>query len=51
MQIIIRRLGQTLCIGKDIEVTVLAIQGNEVRLGVYAPKSTAVTRKETNDKQ
>ncbi len=34
MQILIRRLGKTLCIGDDIEVTVLAIKGDEVRLGV-----------------
>lgn len=51
MQILIRRLGETLCIGDDIEITVLAIKGDEVRLGVDAPKSVPVQRKETSDKQ
>ncbi len=46
MQIIIRRLGQTLRIGEDIEITILAIRGDEVRLGVDAPKSVPLKRKE-----
>lgn len=51
MQILIRRLGETLCIGDDIEITVLAIKGDEVRLGVDAPRSIQVRRKETDNKQ
>ncbi len=51
MQILIRRLGETLCIGGDIEVTVLAIKGDEVRLGVDTPKSVRVQRKETSNKK
>jgi len=42
---------ETLCIGDDIEVTVLAIKGDEVRLGVDAPKSAQVERKETSNKK
>jgi carbon storage regulator len=51
MQILIRHLGETLCIGDDIEVTVLAIKGDEVRLGVNAPKSVQAQRKETSNKK
>ena len=51
MQILIRRLGETLCIGDDIEITILAIKGDEVRLGVDAPKSIRVQRKETSGKK
>lgn len=50
-QIIIRHLGETLCVGDDIEITILAIRGDEVRLGVDAPKSVPINRKETDDKQ
>ena len=46
-EIIIRRLGQIVCVGNDIEITVLAIKGDEVRLGIDAPKSAPVERKET----
>ncbi len=49
MQIIIRRLDQTLRIGDDIEITILAIKDDEVRLGVDVPKSVPVKRKETDD--
>ncbi len=51
MQILIRRLGEMLCIGDDIEVTVLAIKGDEVRLGVNTPKSVQAQRKETSNKK
>jgi carbon storage regulator len=49
MQILIRHLGETLCIDDDVEITVLAIRGDEVRLGVDAPKSVQVGRKERID--
>ncbi|MCZ6733916.1 MAG: carbon storage regulator, partial [Gammaproteobacteria bacterium] len=39
MQIIIRRLGETLYIGEDIEITILALKDDEVRLGINVPKS------------
>lgn len=51
MQIIIRRLGETLCVGDDIEVTVLAIKGDEVRLGIDVPQSTPITRKESKGQE
>ncbi len=51
MQIIIRRLGETLYIGDDIEITILAIKDDEVRLGISAPKSIPIRRSETYDKE
>lgn len=46
MLILTRRVGETVVIGDDIVVTVLAIKGNQVRIGVQAPKSVAVHREE-----
>ena len=46
MLILTRRVGESLMIGDDINVTVLGIRGNQVRLGVDAPKEVAVHREE-----
>ena len=46
MLILTRRIGETLKIGDDIEVTILAIKGNQVRLGIEAPKEVTVHREE-----
>ena len=46
MLILTRRVGETLMIGNDISVTVLGVKGNQVRIGVDAPKEVAVHRKE-----
>ena len=46
MLILTRRIGETLMIGDDASVTVLAVKGNQVRLGVNAPKETSVHREE-----
>jgi len=46
MLILTRRVGESLMIGDDISVTVLGVKGNQVRLGVNAPKSIAVHREE-----
>ena len=46
MLILTRRVGETLNIGDDITVTVLGVQGGQVRLGVNAPKEVAVHREE-----
>jgi carbon storage regulator CsrA len=46
MLILTRRAGETLMIGDEITVTVLGVKGNQVRLGVNAPKSVAVHREE-----
>ncbi len=46
MLILTRRVGETLMIGDDVTVTVLGVKGNQVRLGVDAPKHVAVHREE-----
>jgi carbon storage regulator len=46
MLILTRRVGETLVIGDDVNVTVLGVRGNQVRLGVDAPKDIAVHREE-----
>lgn len=49
MLVIARKTGQTLLIGDDIEVTVSAIRGDQVRLAINAPREISVLRKEVVD--
>ncbi len=46
MLILTRRVDETLLIGDDVEVTVLGVKGNQVRVGVEAPKIIPVVREE-----
>jgi carbon storage regulator len=50
MLILTRRLNETLNIGTEITVTVLAVKGNQVRIGVNAPRNVAVHREEVFEK-
>lgn len=46
MLILTRRVGETLMVGDEVTVTVLGVKGNQVRIGVNAPKDVAVHREE-----
>jgi carbon storage regulator len=46
MLILTRRIGETVMIGDDVTITVLGIKGNQVRVGINAPKHVAVHREE-----
>ncbi len=46
MLILTRRIGETLMIGDNVSLTVLGVKGNQVRIGINAPKDVAVHREE-----
>ena len=46
MLILTRRAGETVMIGSDVTITVLGVKGNQVRIGINAPKEVAVHREE-----
>jgi len=51
MLILTRRAGQALRIGDDIEVTVMAVKGSQVRIGISAPRDVAVDREEIAERK
>jgi carbon storage regulator len=50
MLILTRRVGETLMIGDQVSVTVLGVKGNQVRIGVNAPRNVSVHREEIYDR-
>ena len=46
MLVLARRIGEAIVVGEDVQITVLSRQGNQVRLGIRAPKSMHVDRQE-----
>lgn len=50
MLILTRKIGETIRISDDIQITVISIKGNQVRLGIEAPRSISVHRQEIYDR-
>ena len=50
MLLLTRRVGEAVIIGDDVKLTVLGVRGNQVRLGVDAPKTVSVHREEIYDR-
>jgi carbon storage regulator len=51
MLILTRRTGESLRIGEDVEVTVMAVNGSQVRIGIKAPRNVAVDRQEIAERK
>jgi len=51
MLILTRREGEIVCIGDDVQVVIVGIKGNQVRLGITAPKDVIVDREEIREKR
>lgn len=49
MLVLTRGVNQTICIGNDVTVTILAMRGNKIRVGIQAPQEVAVHRQEVYD--
>ena len=50
MLILTRKINESIVIGDDVTVTVLGVQGNQIRLGINAPKNVSVHREEIYDR-
>lgn len=46
MLILTRRVGQTVIVGNDVTVTIVGVKGNQIRLGISAPKNVSIHREE-----
>ena len=49
MLVLMRRTGEKLCLGSDIEISILEVRGDSVKIGIQAPRSVQVWRKEIYD--
>ena len=49
MLVLMRRTGEKLCLGSDIEISILEVRGDFVKIGIQAPRSVQVWRKEIYD--
>jgi carbon storage regulator len=50
MLILTRRVGETLMVGDNVTVTIFAVKGNQVRIGIHAPKDVTVHREEVYER-
>ncbi|MDP9009057.1 MAG: carbon storage regulator CsrA [Pseudomonadota bacterium] len=50
MLILTRRVGEAVMVGDDVTVTIIGVKGNQVRIGISAPKNVAVHREETYER-
>ena len=50
MLVLSRKIGESLMIGDDVVITILAVQGNQTRVGISAPKEISVHREEIYNK-
>jgi carbon storage regulator len=50
MLILTRRVGETIMVGDEVTVTVLGVNGNQIRIGIHAPREIAVHRKEVYER-
>ncbi len=51
MLILTRRPGERLCIGENVLVTILGVKGNQVRIGIAAPRDIAIDREEIHERK
>jgi len=51
MLVLSRRVGETIVVGDDVRITVVAVQGKKVRLAISAPPDIAVDRQEVRERQ
>ena len=50
MLVLMRRVGETLMIGLDVSITILAVKGSQIRVGINAPRAMPVHRREVFDR-
>jgi carbon storage regulator len=50
MLVLTRRVGQTVRVGKDVTVTILRQEGNEIRIGINAPRNVPIYREELHER-